>query len=255
MTAMAIVQARMTSTRLPGKVLLPLGGETMLSRLIYRLRRAEACDAIVVATTDNSTDDPVAALCARLDVPCTRGSEHDVLGRYVAAAAQHDAERLVRVTADCPLLDPAIVDQLVEEHASSGCDYVSNMLPPTWPYGMAVEVFSHAALISAHECATKASDREHVTPYIYGHPERFELRNVRNPTDLSGHRWTVDTPADYELVSRLFDAVYPGNPNFTLADLLATIAQHPEWTQINQHIEQKSVDSAACSPLKDVDEL
>ena len=255
MPAMAIVQARMTSTRLPGKVLLPLGGETMLSRLIYRLRRAEACDAIVVATTDNSTDDPVAELCARLDVPCTRGSEHDVLGRYVAAAAQHDAERLVRVTADCPLLDPAIVDQLVEEHASSGCDYVSNMLPPTWPYGMAVEVFSHAALISAHECATKASDREHVTPYIYGHPERFELRNVRNPTDLSGHRWTVDTPADYELVSRLFDAVYPGNPNFTLADLLATIAQHPEWTQINQHIEQKSVDSAACSPLKDVDEL
>ena len=255
MTAMAIVQARMTSTRLPGKVLLPLGGETMLSRLIYRLRRAEACDAIVVATTDNSTDDPVAELCARLDVPCTRGSEHDVLGRYVAAAAQHDAERLVRVTADCPLLDPAIVDQLVEEHASSGCDYVSNMLPPTWPYGMAVEVFSHAALISAHECATKASDREHVTPYIYGHPERFELRNVRNPTDLSGHRWTVDTPADYELVSRLFDAVYPGNPNFTLADLLATIAQHPEWTQINQHIEQKSVDSAACSPLKDFDEL
>ena len=255
MTATAIVQARMTSTRLPGKVLLPLGGEPMLLRLIDRLRRAETCEAVVVATTVNSTDDPVVALCARLDVPCTRGSEHDVLGRYVAAAAQHDAERLVRVTADCPLLDPAIVDQLVEEHASSGCDYVSNMLPPTWPYGMAVEVFSHAALISAHECATKASDREHVTPYIYGHPERFELRNVRNPTDLSGHRWTVDTPADYELVSRLFDAVYPGNPNFTLADLLATIAQHPEWTQINQHIEQKSVDSAACSPLKDVDEL
>ena len=248
MTATAIVQARMTSTRLPGKVLLPLGGEPMLLRLIDRLRRAETCEAVVVATTVNSTDDPVVALCARLDVPCTRGSEHDVLGRYVAAAAQHDADRLVRVTADCPLLDPAIVDQLVEEHASSGCDYVSKMLPRTWPYGMAVEVFSHTALISAHEGATKASDREHVTPYIYGHPERFELRNVRNPTDLSGHRWTVDTPEDYELVGRLFDALHPTNPNFTLADLLATMAKHPEWARINQHIEQKSVDSADSSP-------
>ena len=113
---------------------------------------------------------------------------------------------------------------------------------------MAVEVFSHTALISAHEGATKASDREHVTPYIYGHPERFELRNVRNPTDLSGHRWTVDTPEDYELVGRLFDALHPTNPNFTLADLLATMAKHPEWARINQHIEQKSVDSADSSP-------
>lgn len=239
MKTLIIVQARMTSTRLPGKVLLPLAGEPMLTRLIERLRRVRRADGIVVATTTNATDDPIAALCAQLGVPCHRGSEHDVLSRYADAARVHGADVVVRITSDCPLIDPALIDQTIAAFDEGGSDYVSNMLPPTWPYGMAVEVFSAAALAQAHAEATQAAEREHVTPFLYWHPERYRLRNVASPVDLSHHRWTVDTPEDYALVSRLFDHLMPTRPNFTQADVLALLEQHPDWIAINQHIRQK----------------
>lgn len=239
MTTLIIVQARMTSTRLPGKVLLPLAGEPMLSRLVERLRRVQRADGIVVATTTNTTDDPIAALCAQLDVPCHRGSEHDVLARYADAARLHGADVVVRITSDCPLIDPALIDQVIAAYAEGGSDYVSNMLPPTWPYGMAVEVFSADALAQAHAEATQAAEREHVTPFLYWHPERYRLRNVASPVDLSTHRWTVDTPEDYELVSRLFDHLMPTHPNFTQANVLQLLEAHPDWIAINQHIQQK----------------
>ncbi len=239
MKTIIIVQARMTSTRLPGKVLLPLAGETMLSRLVERLRRVQRADGIVIATTGNTTDEPIAALCAQLGVPCHRGSEHDVLSRYADAARLHGADVVVRITADCPLIDPALIDQVIATHEEGGSDYVSNMLPPTWPYGMAVEVFSAAALAQAHAEATQAAEREHVTPFIYWHPERYRLRNVASPVDLSQHRWTVDTPEDYELVRRLFEVLYPARPHFTQTDILALLDAHPDWMAINQHIQQK----------------
>ncbi len=239
MKTLIIVQARMTSTRLPGKVLLPLAGEPMLTRLIERLRRVRRADGIVVATTTNATDDPIAALCAQLGLPCHRGSEHDVLSRYADAARVHGADVVVRITSDCPLIDPALIDQTIAAFDEGGSDYVSNMLPPTWPYGMAVEVFSAAALAQAHAEATQAAEREHVTPFLYWHPERYRLRNVASPVDLSHHRWTVDTPEDYALVSRLFDHLMPTRPNFTQADVLALLEQHPDWIAINQHIRQK----------------
>lgn len=239
MKALIIVQARMTSTRLPGKVLLPLAGEPMLARLIERLRRVRRANGIVVATTTNATDDPIAALCAQLDVPCHRGSEQDVLSRYADAARLYGADVVVRITADCPLIDPALIDQLIETYEEGDSDYVSNMLPPTWPYGMAVEVFSAAALAQAHAEATQAAEREHVTPFLYWHPERYRLRNVASPVDLSRHRWTVDTPEDYELVRRLFDHLMPTQPQFTQADVLALLDQHPDWIAINQHVRQK----------------
>ena len=239
MKTLIIVQARMTSTRLPGKVLLSLDGEPMLSRLVERLRRVRRADGLVIATTTNATDDPIAALCAQLGVACHRGSEHDVLSRYADAARLHGADVVVRITSDCPLIDPALVDQLIACYQEGDCDYLSNMLPPTWPYGMAVEVFSASALQQAHAEATQASEREHVTPFLYWHPARYRLRNVASPIDLSLHRWTVDTPEDYDLVRRLFEALHPTRPEFTLADILSAMDAHPDWLHINQHVEQK----------------
>jgi spore coat polysaccharide biosynthesis protein SpsF len=239
MKILLIVQVRMTSTRLPGKVLLPLAGEPMLTRLIERLRRVQRADGIVIATTTNATDDPIAALCDTLGVPCHRGSEHDVLSRYADAARLHGADAVVRITSDCPLIDPALIDQVIAVYAEGDSDYVSNMLPPTWPYGMAVEVFIAAALQQAHTEATQPAEREHVTPFIYWHPERYRLRNVASPVDLSHHRWTVDTPEDYELVRRLFETLHPINPEFTQADILTLLDAHPDWMTLNQHVQQK----------------
>ena len=230
----------MRSTRLPGKVLLPLGGQPMLARLVERLRRVRLADAIVIATTTHPSDDAIAALCHQLGVPCHRGSELDVLSRYAEAVAAHPADVVVRITSDCPLIDPALVDQVIARYQRGDADCVSNMLPPTWPYGMAVEVFGAKALAEAHAEARLPAEREHVTPFLYAHPERYRLQNVASPVDLSAQRWTVDTPEDYELVRRLFDAQFPARPHFTLADLLATLQAHPDWLAINQHIVQKA---------------
>ena len=247
MTTLIIVQARMTSTRLPGKVLLPLAGEPMLTRLVERLRRVQRADGIVVATTTNATDDPIAALCAQLGVPCHRGSEHDVLSRYADAARLQGADVVVRITSDCPLIDPALIDQVIATHEEGDSDYVSNMLPPTWPYGMAVEVFSATALAQAHAEATQVAEREHVTPFIYWHPERYRLRNVASPVDLCHPRWTVDTPEDYQLVKRLFEALLPTHPRFTLNDILSILDLHPHWSSLNQHVQQKQVGTVESS--------
>lgn len=240
MKTLIVVQARMTSTRLPGKVLLPLADEPMLTRLIERLRRVHRADGIVIATTTNAADDPIAALCNTLGVPCFRGSELDVLSRYADAARMHDADVVVRITSDCPLIDPELIDRVIATYLEGDSDYVSNMLPPTWPYGMAVEVFSSAVLQQAHAEATQAAEREHVTPFIYWRPERFRLGNVESPVNLSHQRWTVDTPEDYELVRRLFEALHPAKPDFTQADILALLDAHPDWSVINQHIQQKT---------------
>ena len=239
MKTVIIVQARMTSTRLPGKVLLPLAGQPMLVRLLERLRRVQRTQDIVVATTINISDDAIAALCAQQCVPCHRGSEHDVLSRYADAARLHGADVVVRITSDCPMIDPVLIDQVIAAYDEGDCDYVSNMLPPTWPYGMAVEVFSAASLVQAHAEAAQAAEREHVTPFLYWHPERYRLRNVASPVNLSHHRWTVDTTEDYELVSRLFDQLMPIHPNFTQQDVLTLIRQHPDLIELNRHIRQK----------------
>ncbi len=240
MTTALIVQARMRSTRLPGKVLLPLGGAPMLARLVERLRRVRKADVIVVATTTHTSDDAIVALCERLGVAHHRGSELDVLSRYAEAAKAHQADVVVRITSDCPLIDPALIDRVITRYQAGGADVVSNMLPPSWPYGMAVEVFSANCLAEAHAKACLPAEREHVTPFLYAHNKRYRLQNVASPVDLSTHRWTVDTPEDFELVRRLFDAQLPAKPHFTLSDLLATMQAHPDWLAINQHIMQKS---------------
>jgi len=243
MKTVVIVQARMTSTRLPGKVLLPLAGRPMLVRLLERLARVRLADRIVVATTTNATDDPIVDLCTGMGVACFRGSEHDVLSRYAGAAAAHAAHAVVRVTADCPLLDPGLVDQLIDiyvRHAAT-LDYISNMLEPTFPYGMAVEVMSMAVLGIAAAEAARDDEHEHVTPFIYRRPERFRLRSVRHATDLSHHRWTVDTPEDYQLVKQIFESIYPRKPDFVMDDVLQQLQEHPEWSKINEHVMQRTL--------------
>ena len=245
MKTVAIVQARMTSTRLPGKVLKSILGRPMFGYQVEQLRRAKTLDAIVVATTINDSDNPIVAFCEAEGLPCVRGSEHDVLSRYHQALTQWPAENIVRITSDCPLLDPAVVDAAVRrfESLAGQCDYLSNMIAPTYPYGMAVEVMTSAALRQAQAEATEAAEREHVTPFIYWHPERFRVHSMTLAEDLSHYRWTVDTPEDFELVSRIIETLAPQHPSFSMSDILNLLDSHPDWLAINQHIVQKSAKS------------
>lgn len=237
----AIVQARMTSTRLPGKVLLPILGQPLLALQIERMRRARLVDLIVIATTTNASDEPIVDLCKQHALPCFRGSEADVLSRYAQAASVYEADAIMRITSDCPLMEPALMDQAVAKftQAQGRVDYMSNMLKPSFPCGLAVEVFSSKALRQAHACAVQPAEREHVTPYIYRHPEQFQLQNFSCDVDLSHHRWTVDTPEDFELVSKIFSALYPDNPQFNMQDVLNLLEKNIAWSSINRHVQQK----------------
>lgn len=233
----------MTSTRLPGKVLKEVLGRPLLEYLVERLRRVELADEIIVATTLNETDLPIVEICRRLNVFVTRGAEFDVLDRYYQAARQHGADIVVRVTSDCPLIDPQVVDDVIRyfhEHTSE-CDYVSNTLKLSYPLGMSAEVFPFRLLEAAAREAVDEPEREHVTPFIYLRPTRYRIGQVVCPEDLSGHRWTVDTPEDFELVRRIIEALYPVNPQFGLHDILALLRQHPDWQAINAHIRQKKL--------------
>lgn len=243
MKTVIIVQARMTSTRLPGKVLKEVLGKTLLEYLIERLRRVKLADEIVIATTINHTDQPIVDLCRRLNVAVTRGSEHDVLARYYEAAKLHHADVIVRVTSDCPAIDPAVIDRVIafyRDHPGQ-YDYVSNSLKQSFPYGMAVEVFPFNALEEAAREAKADPEREHVSPFLYTRPERYRIGQVVYPRNLSHHRWTVDTPEDFELIRLILEALYPVKPEFEMQDVLALLDQHPDWVQINAHVQQKKL--------------
>jgi spore coat polysaccharide biosynthesis protein SpsF len=218
-----IVQARMTSTRLPGKVLKPVLGKPLLEYQIERLQRVKLANEIVIATTTNETDEPIVELCNRLAVAYFRGSEEDVLGRYYQAATEHKADLVVRVTSDCPLIDPKVIDEVINLYLKnqSNYDYVSNSLERTYPRGMDTEVFSFSTLQQAFWEATAQPDREHVTPFIYRQPARYSLGHVIYSEDCSHHRWTVDTAEDFELIQKIIEAIYPIKPNFTLEDCLS----------------------------------
>ncbi len=238
----AIVQARMSSTRLPGKVLVKVQGKTLLAHHIERARQASSLDAVVVATTTNPADDAIVALCGDLGFAVVRGSEGDVLSRYALAARQHRADFVVRLCADCPLIDPDIVDAIVRAFLDHGpgLAYASNRLVHTYPRGLDAEVCTAAALYEADCEATDAADREHVTPFIWRQPQRYRLLNVPcHQTDVQDHRWTVDTAEDLELVRRIIDALYPTKPQFRMQDCLAVVDAHPDWAALNSHVQQR----------------
>ena len=236
----AIIQARIGSTRLPGKVLLPLAGEPVLTRVVRRTARARSVDAVVVATTNQPADLAIVELGRREGWLVERGSESDLLDRYVQAARAHRADVVIRITSDCPLIDPDVIDQTVDAFEAGAVDYASNTLEPrTFPRGLDVEVVTMAALERAWREDADPGWREHATPYLYRHPELFRLLRVPAPVDESHHRWTIDTPEDYDLVSRIYEAL--GRDDFGWREALAIVEAHPEWADINREIVQKSV--------------
>ncbi|MCG6157323.1 cytidylyltransferase domain-containing protein [Rubinisphaera margarita] len=238
----AIIQARMTSTRLPGKVLKPLLGEPMLCWVVERLKRARTLDRIVIATTTDPEDDAIVAQCQLHNYPCYRGSRDDVLDRYYHAATDFQAETIVRITSDCPLIDPDLVDEVVELYHSARpeCDYASNAIPVrTFPRGLDCEVFSYDALGIARKEADEPAQREHVTPYLYQNHEQFSLRSFQNPVDHSSWRWTVDTPEDFELIERICQSLEDRFANWQT--ILTLCQDHPDWAKLNAHVEQKKL--------------
>lgn len=226
MTTVAVIQARCGSTRFPRKVLAPLQGRPMLQHVIERVSRATLVDRVVVATTVGAIDDPVAALVHTSGAGVTRGSEDDVLSRYVQAAREHDADVIVRITADCPLTDPAVVDSVIRARADADADYASNVEPPTFPEGFDCEVFTAACLRRIDQEATLAYEREHVTVRVRERLGEFRTAHVAHNPDLSWMRLTVDVPADLERVARLLDSL-PASPPPGLAAVIAAFERDP----------------------------
>jgi spore coat polysaccharide biosynthesis protein SpsF len=242
MTVVAIVQARMGSTRLPGKVLLDLAGEPMLARCVERARRAQTLDQVVVATTEQPGDEAIVELCRERGWPCFRGSEDDVLDRYYGAAKAHAADVVVRITSDCPLIEPTVVDLVVREflERQPEIDYASNTVSErTYPRGLDTEVVRFETLERAWYEDDNPAWREHVTPYIYRHPEMFHLHSVTNPVDYSDMRWTVDTLKDLTFVQRIYE--HFGHGFFSWSEVIDVLTEHSEWLEINRDVQQKTV--------------
>lgn len=242
MKVVVIIQAHMGSTRLPGKVLMDLAGEPMLARVVARSRRAQTVDKVVVAATVRPADNAIANLCVEREWPCFRGGEEDVLDRHYHAAIAHGADAVVRITSDCPLIEPEIIDRVVREFLDlqPGVDYACNVLPRrTFPRGLDTEVMRFDALEQAWREDHNPAWREHVTPYIQCNPGLFRIHGVTNEMDLSHMRWTVDTPEDLAFVRRIYD--HFGHNLFSWREVLGVLGQHPEWSEVNKRVEQKVI--------------
>lgn len=232
---LVVVQARVGSSRLPGKVLLPVAGAPLLARMLERVRAAHTPFQLVVATTTAAEDDPIVDLCERVDVPCFRGHEADLLDRHLQAARAFHADVVVKIPSDCPLIDPAAIDRVLSAFGHE-LDYLSNLHPASWPDGHDVEVIARDALERAHREATKPHEREHTTPYLWDRPGRFRVGNVRWETgrDLSmTHRMTIDYPEDYAFVRAAYDALWSPSRCFSLAETLAFLDEHPDVFALN----------------------
>lgn len=229
----------MTSTRLPGKILATVCGRTLLDYHVSRLLQSRAIDKLVIATTVNKTDDPVEEYCQTKGIACVRGSENDVLARYYQAAQKYPTDIIVRVTSDCPLIDPILVDQVIKYFITQKNDYdYISLGSENFPRGLDVEVFYASALKTAHRLAVEPHEREHVTPYIYRPNSEFNCGVFPSGETCGDHRWCVDEPADLELISNILSA-FDGRDDFTWQDCLALFDSHPEWYNINWAVKQK----------------
>jgi spore coat polysaccharide biosynthesis protein SpsF len=241
--AILIIQARSTSERLPGKVLLPLGSKRVIEHVLTAAKASSLADTVILATTTNAADDPLAQIGEQMGVRVVRGSEHDVLGRFMQAIARVEGDVIIRNTADDPLLDPRVIDAVIGHYLKGGCDYASNIIQRTWPRGMDTEVFSREALILADRLGTAPEHREHVTIFMRTHPELFTLKPVLGPTEETWPdlRLCVDTAEDYQMLQAVFQAL-DGNgrpvPVRVVVDWLKT---HPEVAAINAGVQQKAV--------------
>jgi len=237
----AIIQARMGSARLPGKTLTEICGKPLLQHIIERIQHCEFIDEIVVATTENKEDYAIIKLSDKLGVKSFTGSENDVLDRFYQCAKKFDADIVVRVTADDPFKDPDVIDRAVKELISGkGLDYVSNTIKPTYPEGIDIEVFAFKALERTWKDAEKISEREHVTPYIWNHPEIFKISNFENNVNLSDLRWTLDTPQDLEFTRDIYKRLYSADSIFFMNDILELLRKEPWLASINTGIERNT---------------
>ncbi len=234
----ATVECRMTSSRLPGKVLMEAGGKPMLRILVERLSKVDPLDSIVLATTTNATDDPVAELASALGVHCFRGSEEDVLGRVLGAARSVEADIIVEITGDCPLIDPEIVTQVIDLYLLNDCDYASNLDPVSFPIGMDAQVFSTDLLALADQEGKTTEDREHVSWFIRKQPERFRKLHLPSPSET---HWpdlglTLDEEKDYLLLKTIHEELSSDNPHYSCLDIVRHLRSHPELLDINKEV-------------------
>jgi len=240
-----IIQGRMNSSRLPGKILMDIGGQPMLAHVVERVRQARLVDLVVVATTTDPSDNSVEELCGQRGFACYRGSQFDVLDRFYQAARIYAAEVVVRVTADCPLIDPQVIDRTIQTFFDSQVDFAANRLPPPWkrtfPIGLDTEVCSYAALERTWKEASLLHEREHVMPYIYEVEGRFRVQTIDAEQDYGHLRWTVDTPEDLETIRRLF-ALLGKSEGFSWLDVLAVWQAHPELEMVNAQVHHHRFD-------------
>lgn len=244
MNTVCVIQARIGSTRLPGKVLKKICGKTILEHDIDRLKRVKNIDEIVIATTILEKDNLIVKEAKRLGIKYFRGSEENVLSRYYYAAKENNAEAIVRVTSDCPLIDSEITGSIIQYYVDNidKYDYVSNTIKRTYPRGLDTEVFSFAALEKAFNEAILDRDREHVTPYIWDNSDIFKLGYLTNDVDYADLRWTLDTKEDFELINRIYGYLYEEKGNdFNMNEILYLYKKHPELKKINENIEQKKL--------------
>ena len=252
----AFVEARMSSTRLPGKVLMELtGGRSMLQIILERTASSRLMDSVVVATTENPLDDPICDLCAHLGVPVFRGSEEDVLGRVLNAATHFSAEHVIRLTGDCPLIDPELIDDVIRFYREGAYDYVSTThmdhsenwkAERTFPRGVTVQTLTRDRLMDVDRKSTDPRDREFVTFYIYDHPETYRLGAFQATGAYSAWRrpelrFAVDTSEDMELMRQVYGTLYPANPHFSTLEAIRLVAGDPALRRINAHVRQKMV--------------
>jgi spore coat polysaccharide biosynthesis protein SpsF len=237
-----IIEARTTSTRLPGKVLRSILGKPMIERMIERLRLARTLDGIILATTDNATDDEVAELGRRLEIGVFRGSEEDVLARVLGAAEAHAVDLIVETPGDCPLIDPGLIDKLVGDFRIGGVDFVRNAMAYNTPPGADIRVFRTADLAEINRISRDPADHEHVSLHFYEHPEKYRIRDVG--TDLPTHgplRLTVDTQDDFAFVTAVYEELHPRNPAFGLGDIVDLLVRRPDIRGLNEGVRQKKV--------------
>jgi len=228
----------MGSTRLPGKVLKLIMNRPMLELQIERLRRVKKVDEVIVATTVNKIDEPIRELCRKLNCRYFSGSEDNVLSRYYAAAVKFNIDCIVRINADCPLVDPSVVSKIIAfyHENSDDFDYVSNILEPGYPVGLHTEVFSFNSLERACDYSTDQAEKEHVTPYIYRRPDEFRLKNIKTYCDFSRYRWTVDYIEDFELIKSVYENLYKSNKDFDMYDVIRFLEYNSQYLKLNENI-------------------
>lgn len=241
MTVTAIIQARMGSSRLPGKILKEVNGKSLLLHQINRLRLCKEIDQIVIATTTEKIDHQIVTFCEKNNVLFYRGSEQDVLDRYYRAWEQYGGDTVVRLTSDCPLIDPETVDEILTFFKANQFDYVSNTIDRTYPRGLDTEVFTREVLETIHEKAYLERDREHVTAYIYTNPNQFNIGSFIGKEDYSKYRWTVDTEEDFQLIKNIFEAFTGKEEQLILSNIVKVMEENSEWIHLNDFIEQKKI--------------